>query len=162
MCAGVHPNAGPMPYPHYTFIQFKCNGIQNTRSELQEFLNNHQVKVAAIQETKLTAKYKKNNFQGYTLVRRDRPVGGGGRLAFLVHQMVRYVDLDVSTLVPQNDSTIEIEGISVFLNGSYIKVLNVYIPPASAPAGYVPDITKVLEIDDDALILGDLNAHATA
>jgi hypothetical protein len=39
---------------------------------------------------------------------------------------------------------------------------NVYIPPASANLQYSPDISKLLGIGDDAIILGDLNAHQGA
>jgi hypothetical protein len=161
MCAAVHPNPGPAFHPHYSFVQFNCNGI-GYKSELSEFLDRHQVKIAAIQETKLTVKSKTPNFQGYCLVRKDRPVGRGGGLAFLVHQSVRYTDLDVSSLIPQNDQTLEIQGVSVFIDNSYVKVFNVYIPPASANANYVPDLSKVLDVDDDTLILGDFYAHDVA
>jgi hypothetical protein len=65
-------------------------------------------------------------------------------------------------LIPQGDLTIELQAISILLNDSYLKTFNIYIPPASASAHYQPDISKVLETDDDALILGDLNAHHVA
>jgi hypothetical protein len=56
----------------------------------------------------------------------------------------------------------ELQGISVFLNNAYLKIFNIYIPPASANARCSPDISKILETDDDALFLGDINAHSSA
>jgi endonuclease/exonuclease/phosphatase family metal-dependent hydrolase len=41
----------------------------------------------------------------------------------------------------------------VNINNAFIKVLN---------AGYTPDISKILDIRDDALIIGDFNAHEPA
>jgi hypothetical protein len=117
------------------------------------------VKVAALQETKLTLKSRTPVFQNYTLVRKDRSTGRGGGLAFLIHQSVRFTDLDVSSLLPQNDQVIELQGITVFMNNAPINIYNIYIPPASAHLGYSPDIKKLLEVDGDTFILGDLNAH---
>jgi hypothetical protein len=81
---------------------------------------------------------------------------------FLVHDSVRFTDLDVSALIPSGDSTLELQGISAFINGSYIKIFNLYIPPYSANTQYSPDLKNILEVDDDALILGDFNAHNEA
>jgi hypothetical protein len=53
----------------------------------------------------------------------------------------------------------ELQGISAYIDNSPLKISNIYIPPVSANARYSPDITKILEVDDDSLILGDLNAH---
>jgi hypothetical protein len=76
----------------------------------------------------------------YNFVRRDRPVGRGGGLAFLIHNSVRFTNLDISALIPQNDVTLELQGISACINNSYIKVYNVYIPSISANVQYNPDI----------------------
>jgi hypothetical protein len=160
MCAGIHPHPGPQgPDLSTTFVQFNCSGLFSSKTELQNYIVNHQVKIVALQETKLNAKSKHPNFQGYNLVRKDRPVGRGGGLAFLIHESVRFTNLDVSSLIQANDLTIELQGISAFINNSEIKIFNVYIPPASANPTYSPDISKILEVGDDALILGDFNAH---
>ena len=163
MCAGIHPNPGPSGSTQYkTFIQHNCNGIHSSRAELQTFLVNYQVKIAALQETKLYDRSKTPVFQGYNLIRKDRPTGRGGGLAFLVHDSVRYTDLDVTALIPPGDVTLELQGISAYINGSYIKIFNIYIPPSSASTHYAPNLKNILEVDDDALILGDLNAHSEA
>jgi hypothetical protein len=163
LISGVHPNPGPQgPIQSKTFMQFNCNGIQNFKAELQDFLINNNVKVAAIQETKLNSRSKQPSFKDYSLVRRDRPTGRGGGLAFLVHHSVRYTDIDTSSLIPQNDHVTELQGISVCVKDIQIKVYNIYIPPASANARFTPNISMLLAVDDDALILGDVNAHDAA
>ena len=63
----------------FNILQWNANGISNKQTELSIFL----VKVAAIQESKLTAKSRSPNIQNYTLVRQDRRQGPGGGLLFL-------------------------------------------------------------------------------
>ena len=74
-----HPRApSPLPSPAHTptmsdkmfnILQWNANGIGNTQTELSIFLEAHNVKVAAIQESKLMAKLRSPNIQSYTLVR---------------------------------------------------------------------------------------------
>jgi hypothetical protein len=112
-----------------------------------------------LQEMKLTPKSKTPVFQNYILVRKDRPTGGGRGLAFLVHHLVRFTNTDVTPLIPLNDLDIELQGISILINNTHTSIFNVYIPPASANPGYSPDIKRLLELDGDSFILGNLNAH---
>ena len=165
MCAGVHPNPGPS-HTHVhpkTLVQFNCNGIHSSKTEIQDFIDKYQVKIVALQETKLNAKSKQPSFLNYNLVKRDRPAGGrGGGIAFLIHHSVRFVNLDTSELVLNNDLTIELQGISANIDNQDLKIFNVYIPPVSANTQYQPDISRILDVDDDAIILGDFNAHNEA
>jgi hypothetical protein len=74
-------------------------------------------------------------------------------------------DTQTSTLLLwflRGDQVIELQGISVFIDNAYIKVFNVYIPPVSANTRYSPNISNILDISDDALVLGDLNAYNEA
>jgi exonuclease III len=144
MCAGIHPHLGPLDPVYKTFVQFNCNGVLSSKTELQTFLTNHRVKIAALQESKLTTKSKTPSFLGYNVVHKDRPVGRGGGLALLVHDSVCFTDLDVSAYIPPNDQTLELQGISAQINGSYIKVFNVYVPPASASTQYSLDLENLL------------------
>ena len=66
----------------FNILQWNANGIGNTQTELRILLEAHNVKVAAIQESKLTAKSRSPNIQNYTLVRQDRRQGPGGGLLF--------------------------------------------------------------------------------
>ena len=89
----VHPNPGPSRYPStahtptlsdktFNILQWNANGIGNKQTELSIFLEAHNVKVVAIQESKLTAKSRSLNIQNYTLVQQDRRQGPGGGLLF--------------------------------------------------------------------------------
>jgi hypothetical protein len=79
-----------------------------------------------------------------------------------VHISVRFTNRDVSAYISPNDLTLELQGISAQINGSYIKVFNVYGSPASSSTQYSLDLKNLLQVDDDAIILGDLNAHSDA
>ena len=56
----------------FTILQFNANGIGNKQAELGEFLGRHKVKVAVIQESKLTLNCRTPNIQNFTTVRKDR------------------------------------------------------------------------------------------
>ena len=60
-----------MPDKTFNILQWNANGIDNKQTELSIFLEAHNVKVATIQESKLTAKLRSHNIQNYTLVRQD-------------------------------------------------------------------------------------------
>ena len=67
----------------FNILQWNANGIGNKQTELSIFLEAHNVKVAAIQESKLMAKSRSPNIQNYALVRQDRCQCPGGGLLFL-------------------------------------------------------------------------------
>ena len=70
----------------FNILQFNANGIGNKLSKLECFLEKHNVKVAAIQESKLTSKSRNPNIKNFTTVRRDRPQGqGGGPKEYSLH-----------------------------------------------------------------------------
>ena len=97
-CSGLRNVAdyhrSPPPSPDHTpsmsdktfnLLQWNANGIGNKRTELSIFLKAHNVKVVAIQESKLTTKLRSPNIQNYTLVRQDRRLDPGGGLLFFIH-----------------------------------------------------------------------------
>ena len=55
----------------FNILQWNANGTGNRQTELCILLEAHTVKVAAIQESKLTAQSGSPNIQNYTLVRHD-------------------------------------------------------------------------------------------
>ena len=59
----------------FTILQFNANGIGNKQVELGEFLERHKVKVAVIQESKLTLNSRTPNIQNFTTVRKYRHQG---------------------------------------------------------------------------------------
>ena len=165
--AAVHPNPGPTPPPPpppKTFLQWNCNGIRGKSEKLASYLVANNVKVACLQETKLTSKAKDPSIPGYTFLRKDRPAGGaGGGLAILIHNSVSFTPLDVN-IDPSIDEVTEAHGINAIVNNAPISVVNIYCPPASAcPRGFRPDTASILDGDfGDCLVLGDWNAHHEA
>ena len=86
------PPTLPKPLPtqdvdgnSFTNMQFKSIGIGNKLTELGEFLKRHNVKVAVIQESKLSPNSKTPSIQNCTTVRKDRRQGQGGGLLTLIH-----------------------------------------------------------------------------
>ena len=102
------------------------------------------MKVAAIQESKLTAKSRSPNIQNYTLVRHDRRQGPGGGLLFFIHNSVSFTRKSLST-TSKNDPHLEELTISIAMDNTELLITNVYIPPASSCNGrYSPPIDHLL------------------
>ena len=86
----------------FNILQWNANGISNKQTELSILA--HNVKVAAIQESKLTAKSRSTHIQNYTLVRQDRRQGPGRGLLFVIHNSVSFTRKPLST-TSKNDPT---------------------------------------------------------
>jgi hypothetical protein len=161
LISGLHPNPGPpLTSEPFHFVQLNVNGIQNSRAELLDFLSERDIKVACLQETKLSPRSKPPSFPGYAVVRKDRPVGGGGGLMILIHNSVPFTDVDTATLT-NSDPSLELQAVRVEIGAMKIDVYNIYVPPiSSCPAGHWPNFHALLNFpDNDALFLGDFNAH---
>ena len=72
----------------FTIMQFSANGIFNKLTELGEFLKQHNVKVAVIQESKFSSNSMTPSIQNFTTVRKDRCQGQGGGLLTLIHKSI--------------------------------------------------------------------------
>jgi exonuclease III len=141
---GLPPNPGPHQ-SNFIFLQININGIRNSFSELSNFLQQHSVEIACIQETRLTVTAKSPVFPGNALLRRDHHTGGGGRLVILVHDTISFTNLDASHFAARDNFT-ELLAISANIGGSWIDVYNVYIPPHSASHGFIPDFNELLNL----------------
>lgn len=62
----------PITIPSLPILQWNANGIRLKASELHHFLVSKNIKVAAIQETKLITTSRSPVFPGFTLCRQDR------------------------------------------------------------------------------------------
>jgi hypothetical protein len=92
-------------------LQLNCQGIKGKATELAVFLHKGNVKIAALQETKLTDRSKDPDFgPDYTLLRKDRGRGGGG-LAFLIHKSIPFTPLTLD--IPTSDQTTEALAVQV-------------------------------------------------
>ena len=120
------PKAEPL-----TFLQLNCNGIRNKTTELSRFFRTRKIKVAALQETKLTAKGKDPVFEDYTIVRKDRGSGAAGGLMFLVHHTIPFTPVDENT--PPGEP-LEHQSIQIPLLNEVLTIRNVFTPPPPAVA----------------------------
>ncbi|KAI5731922.1 hypothetical protein M8J77_018439 [Diaphorina citri] len=139
----------------FSILQFNARGISGKCDEVLDFMHTHNIKLAAIQETKLTARSNLSERFGYTFVRQDRTQDEGGGIAFIIHNTLSYQP----KALPNPGTPLEQQAITLYTSNSHITVVNMYIPPrSSCPSGYKADISHLLELED-ALILGDINAH---
>ena len=150
------------PNSPQTFLQFNTDGIRTSRTEILTFLNDHKIKIAALQETKLKPTSNPISFPGYHILRKDRtPPDGGGGLAFVIHHSVQYIEIDTINI---SDAHLEIQAITATVDNSPIDIYNIYLPP---PSSCDPDYAlseSVMEAllghsDADMLVMGDFNAH---
>ena len=142
----------------FKILQWNTNGIGNKQMELSIFLEAQKVKVAVIQEFKLTAQSRSPNIQNYTLLRQDRRLRPGGGLMFFIHNTVSFTRKPLST-TSKNDPHLEELTISIAMDNTELLITNVYIPPASSCNGrYSPPLDHLLT-GTDSLVIGDFNAH---
>ena len=156
LIGGISPNPGPpvRPPPPVGIVGWNCNGIKNSATELRSFLSTNNVKVACVQETKLTPSSKTPSFHDYQTIRRDRPAGGGGGLLTLIHHSISYVEIPSPITDAFTESTI----VKVNFNNTELVIANVYVPPqSSCAANFAASIDALLV--DDTIIVGDINAH---
>ena len=132
-------------------MQWNCNGIKSKLPELTDFIYQHQIKVAVIQETKLSDKSTSPDIPNFTLVRKDRASDSGGGLAIFIHKSIQFLKLPD---LPTDGHT---ESLGVLLGDT--NIYNIYIPPTSScTTGFKPNFNTLLP-DGDSLVLGDVNAH---
>ena len=142
----------------FNVLQLNANGIWNKLTELGVVLERYKVKVAVIQESKLSPKSKNPCIQNYTTVREDRSHGQGGGLLIFIHRSITFSRQPLS---PESLSDPHLEELSIKaeLGNTKLIISNVYIPPASSCSnGYHSSIEHLLTTPD-TLILGDFNAH---
>ena len=163
--APSQPQAPPPPTPtttindaHFTILQWNVNGIGNKIDELGIFMEKHKVKVAVIQESKLSQTSSAPCIQNYTTVRKDRRLGQGGGLLTFVHKSISYLRKPES---PETlgDPHLEELSISAKLGNTDLIISNIYISPTSScTGGYQPSLDHLM-MTTDTLLLGDFNAH---
>ena len=111
-------------------------------------------RVAALQETFLTAKSNLKCDPDFTLIRKDRMKNKGGGVAFLVHHSLQYRNLDCTV----SDKHTEAQGIAI-KGDEEVHLYNVYIlPVSSCSSGFRPQLDELFD-SRHAIIMGEFNAH---
>ena len=142
----------------FNILQLNANGIGNKLTEQEVVLERYKVKVAVIQESKLSPKSKNPCIQNYTTVRKDSSHGQGGGLLIFIHRSITF-SKQPSSPESLSDPHLEELSIKAELGNTKLIISNVYIPPASSCSnGYQSSIEHLLTTPD-TLILGDFNAH---
>ena len=142
----------------FNVLQLNANGNGNKLTELGVVMENNKVKVAVIQESKLTPKSKNPCIQNYNTVRKDRPHGHGGGLLIFIHRPVTF-SKQPSSEESLYDPHLEDLAMEAEIGNTKLIISNIYIPPASSFSnGYQSSIEHLLTTKD-GLILGDFNAH---
>ena len=141
-CSTPPPTRSPPPTPTpptdqksddstFNVLQLNANGIGNKLTELGVVMENNKVKVAVIQESKLTPKSKNPCIQNYTIVRKDRPHGQGGGLLIFIHRSVTF-SKQPSSAESLYDPHLEELAIEAEIGNTNLIISNIYIPPASS------------------------------
>ena len=104
----------------FKILQFNCNGLRNKVTEILNWMNKKDIKIAAFQETKLSEKVQLSDLGDFILIRKDRLKDTGGGIAFLIHKNISF------QILPNiNDEHAEYQAIKI----NNIQIVNLYIPP---------------------------------
>ena len=137
----------------FNVLLFNANGIGNKQTELGVVLERNEVKVAVIQQSKLSSKSKNPCIRNYTTVRKDRPHSHGGGLLVFIHESITF-SKQSSPPEALSDPHLEELTIKADLGNTKLIISNIYIPPASSCSnGYQSSIEHLLTTPDP-LILG--------
>ena len=167
-CSAAQPQQSPPPTRSpapteqisddstFNVLQLNANGIRNKLTELEGVLERNKVKVAVIQESKLSPKSKNPYIQNYTTVRKDRSHGQGGGLLIFIHRSITFSKQPSS---PESLSDPHLEELSIKAEPGNTKLIisTVYITSTSSCSnGYHSSIEHLLTTPD-TLIHGTLD-----
>ena len=140
----------------FNVLQFNANGIGNKLTELGVVLERNKVKVAVIQESKLSSKFKNPCIRNYTIVRKDHSHGGG--LLVFIHESITFSKRPSSPEALSDPNQEELI-IKADIRNTKLIISNIYIPPAISCSNGYQSSREHLLTTPDTLILGNLNAH---
>ena len=142
----------------FNVLQLNANGIGNKLTELGVVLERNTVKVAVIQESKLSPKSKNPCIQNYTTVRKDRSHGQRGGSLIFNHRSITF-SKEPSSPESLSDPHLEELSMKAELGNTKFFISNVYIPPASSCSNGYHSLIEHLLTTPDTFILGDFNVH---
>jgi len=155
-----------------TILQWNADGIRPKVQPLRDYLQEKEIDVFLIQETKLVTRNETPKFKGYTVVREDRVQrkgcenDHGGGLIIGVKKDIPY-RVSRTDFAGQDDEVSEWMSIEIPTKGNQkLRLNNIYIPPVrtscmTANANKKTDITTTrwMCTEYDCLF-GDFNAHS--
>lgn len=134
-------------------MYWNCQGVQNKKTELKHFVQQHKIHIILLNETQLSSKikFKTPNFQIY---RNDRmPITGnraiGGTAIFILNKIVHHA-------VTIKTTSIDNTTIHIAINNKEMKISAVYKSPATALQ--LVDIDNLLYPTLPTILAGDLNS----
>ena len=121
------PPPSPLPTPTPPSDQNSDDRIGTKLTELGVVIVNNKVKVAVIQESKLTPKSKNPCIQNYTIVCKDRPHGQGGGLLIFINKTVTF-SKQPSSAESLYEPHMEELSIEAEIGNTKLIISNIYIP----------------------------------
>lgn len=127
-------------------------GFKTNKNELENILKVKKIDIGLIQETLLPPNHKLK-IHGYSLISKERKMGGGGVL-ILVKNGLNFKKMNYDRIT--DNSNIEICGIELRDSSDVIKFMSIYIPPNTK----IEELDYLNEIDIcNSIIGGDFNAN---
>lgn len=140
----------------YNITSLNANSLvgTNRRQLFLNSLNDFNSNIIFISETCLKDKHT-FNIPGYNVFRQDRSMGNGGGTLIMINEMIKFRNFHSFC------STIEYTKIEVFLNGQWICLVSIYIPPRSANFSYT-EFENIFNTTLPIICGGDFNARMLA
>ena len=142
-----------------TILQWNADGLSTKIPELNARLQQEEVDIVTIQETKLDPRKSTPRLQGYKPVHRaDRRGGikGGGLITYIKKSLVY-------KLGPKSSCQgTEVTSIQIRMcKSKWISIVNTYVPPHNSTGQHQIELkTDKIPIGNNCLITGDLNGHS--
>lgn len=134
---------------------WNCNGISTKKTEFTDFLQNHDIDVALLNETHLKPS-KRFTIPNYITHRIDRRGRKGGGTAVVIKKCLPHQALP--EMKATETTTLESTGIQITLRNK-INLYAAYMPPGRDFQG--EELEVLLDEDTPLIIAGDLNAKHT-
>jgi len=128
--------------------------LRKRAPELIHLINLHTPAVVLLQETLLYSEVESPAFQGYILLRKDRPNSTRGGVAILIKDDIPYTLMEI-----KNSNLTEVIAVKVPCNDSELAIASIYVPPSKGRYKTLKTIYD--QLGDFFITAGDFNAHNT-
>ena len=156
------PQPSPLLPNTLNILQLNAGGIKTKHGEISDFLHEHNIHIALIQETKLKPNTRLTTFTDYTTLRLDTQPSEHG-LITLVHKNIQFTNTTQQLTTLITDQHTKIQSIKIQIKNKEFNIINLYIPPVSrtCPRDFLPDLST-LSNTPNLIMAGDFNAHHTS